>query len=516
MTNSASPATWKAPLLLAVLVSVTLAVRLFRLGDASLWLDEAWTISLSLVPWDVLWISAHDPNPPLFFTVERLVLQFGDGEFLLRLPSAVFGALTVGVVAWTVWRIAGARAALAAGILLAFSFYNLEYSQEARAYQLVNLCIALASLGLVELWAAGAKAPAERRWIRLDRGLLLYGVALAAALYSHNTAVFFWAAAQLFFLGLYLDRPGERAALLRGWIVVNGLVFLAWTPWLLTTLEVLGGGEFGWLQQPSAADAFKNWVGVHGFAGVWLGQPWIDLALAVLAVLGLYRLRGDRALLGLFLGGLFASSVLIWAFGVLQPIFMTRTILWGSLFSAALVGVGVSQLARPLGLTAIAVILVLSGKSALSYFALNHAQNEDWRGAAEAFRSTAGDDDVLVFCSPAGSMPFFYYVRNVSPDWSVVGVHRESLALWTGEPSDQWFNSDVAWMTRQLSSLPRPEDRAGDSRLWMIVSHCTERADLAIQQQAASLGWSPGLVAQFSGVRVRQLRAPAPTTVPAR
>ena len=336
----------------------------------------------------------------------------------------------------------------------------------------------------------------------------MYGVALIAALYSHNTAIFFWAAAQCFFLGLYLDRPSERAALLRGWIVVNGLVFLAWTPWLLATLEVLGGGEFGWLQQPSAVDAFKDWVGVHGFAGVWLGQPWVDLGLAVLGALGLYGLRRDRALLGLFLGALVASSALIWAFGMLQPIFMTRTILWGSLFSAALIGVGVSRLARPLGLTAIAVLLVLSGKSALSYFALNHAQNEDWRGAAGVFTAVAGDDDVLVFCSPAGSMPFFYYVRDVSPHWTVVGVHRDSLALWTGEPSDQWFNSDVAWMTRELPSLPRPEDRAGDSRLWMVVSHCTDRADFAIQGQAKSLGWRPGPVQRFSGVRLREFIAP--------
>ena len=88
------PTFWSylAPLLA---LAVAFGLRLYRIDDASLWLDEILTIRLSELPLSTLWVTPYDPTPPLFYTLEKLALLVGDTEFLIRLPSAIYGSLTV-------------------------------------------------------------------------------------------------------------------------------------------------------------------------------------------------------------------------------------------------------------------------------------------------------------------------------------------------------------------------------------------------------------------------------------
>src|ERR1051326_1282682 len=122
----------RARWVLAAVVGAAALLRLWRLGSESLWVDEAYTLSVAREgAWQVL--LHHDNTPPL----HALLLHFwialaGTSEWALRFPSAVFGAAAVALTFPVARRIAGERAALVATALHAGSFYLWSVSQEAR------------------------------------------------------------------------------------------------------------------------------------------------------------------------------------------------------------------------------------------------------------------------------------------------------------------------------------------------------------------------------------------------
>src|SRR5436309_2885769 len=93
--------------LLCILVGViALGFGLYRLGDPSIWFDEAFSVELARLPLPQLWhiIFGPEPNMELYY----LFLHFWLGltallglhptEIVVRLPSVIFAALSSVVV----------------------------------------------------------------------------------------------------------------------------------------------------------------------------------------------------------------------------------------------------------------------------------------------------------------------------------------------------------------------------------------------------------------------------------
>jgi len=128
------------------------ALRFYRLGADSLWVDEFATLDLARhSPSDIVHLSSGTNFiPPLYFLLVHAALRtLGESEFSLRLLSAVAGICTI-AVAWLLTRNI-TRSVTAAGSmagLLAISPLHLWYSQEARPYALLLFfaCCALLSL----------------------------------------------------------------------------------------------------------------------------------------------------------------------------------------------------------------------------------------------------------------------------------------------------------------------------------------------------------------------------------
>jgi len=157
---------------------------------------------------------------PLYYSIIKLLLPFGHSEFLLRFPSVIFGTLTVAVIYCTTRKVAGPLAALLAGLILTLSFHNIEYSQEARTYALLGFCLSLSLLGLIDLgtrWKTTGENFSFPAFITGGAGL--YALGLTAALYSHNTAVFFWVGIQFFFLAWWAGPFHWSRACLAGWVI---------------------------------------------------------------------------------------------------------------------------------------------------------------------------------------------------------------------------------------------------------------------------------------------------------
>ena len=154
-----------------------LYARLYELGGKPFWLDEVTTLRrASLGTMDLITDSLSFHHLPLYFLISRWFVPLGTDEASLRLPAALFGALSCIVLFGLGRMIGGRRAAVAASLLLALSPFQVQYGQEARSYTLVICFILLA------LWALAAVLRLPTRVGRPRRVALALSTAAVVAL----------------------------------------------------------------------------------------------------------------------------------------------------------------------------------------------------------------------------------------------------------------------------------------------------------------------------------------------
>lgn len=174
-----------------MLLGGALALRLHKL-DAPLWFDEVMTlVHYVRLPWSVLVADYSSFNNHLFYSLQAKLAAsiLGDAPWVLRLPAVIFGVASI----WALWRLArtrlGAGQSFAAAALLAISYHHIWFSQNARGYtELMFWC--LASLIIFQ------EAAGSRSW----RAWAGFGAVLAAAMYTHLTAIAFIGALGLVYL----------------------------------------------------------------------------------------------------------------------------------------------------------------------------------------------------------------------------------------------------------------------------------------------------------------------------
>lgn len=122
-------------------------LRIINLNQ-SLWLDE--TISAIAVQDNsfldlITKFAPGDVHPPLYYLILKLWTNiFGYSEVALRLPSVIFGVLTVFVVYKIGGKIFNPRVGALAAIFIAVNPLAVYYSQEARMYSLTTFAVATA------------------------------------------------------------------------------------------------------------------------------------------------------------------------------------------------------------------------------------------------------------------------------------------------------------------------------------------------------------------------------------
>jgi mannosyltransferase len=259
--------TWDRPsglsrhTLLLVIVTLGGVLRFYQSGSEGLWLDEAFSVWLARQPIGEMlrWVVRIDQHPPLYYTLLHFwMLLLGDGPAIVRSLSALFGVLTIPVVYLLGRRLAPEheQVGLLAALLLALSPFHVRLAQEARMYTLLALTASLA------LYALARLLDPETHTTGLT--WLSYIIFTTATLLTHNTAIFFPIAANLFVLTLHLTRLRITHYALRNWLTAQAAVFLLWLPWLPAFLAQSARvyREF-WLPAPT-------WETVVGTVGVFL------------------------------------------------------------------------------------------------------------------------------------------------------------------------------------------------------------------------------------------------------
>ncbi|HNV70643.1 MAG TPA: glycosyltransferase family 39 protein, partial [Candidatus Ozemobacteraceae bacterium] len=227
------------------LLLVSLVLRLYRIGEESLWLDEIETVRLVQLPFGEMmnYIVHADSHPPLYSLLLHLWVRIaGTSETAVRFWSAIFGCLSVWATYLTGTVIFNRRTGLIAGLLLAIAPFHVYYSQEARMYALLGL---FAAGMMLALWQVTFDQ--RSRW----RYLLV--VTSVGALFTQNIALFLIVLQNLWYLltrHCHHMRPRQWLYLQ---ITIVSLAFF-WLPGLYLQLHATRNiGFLSWIQSPTLA-----------------------------------------------------------------------------------------------------------------------------------------------------------------------------------------------------------------------------------------------------------------------
>jgi mannosyltransferase len=136
--------------LLTAVTLLALALRFYRLGEWSLWIDEIFTIGRIQAHYYDLETTLRN-LPPRFnwFPVSLLLTSgalrlWGVSEWSVRLVPAIIGVLSIPVLYLPIRRIFGTGVALFSALLLAVSPWHIMWSQNGRFYTTLMLLYTLA------------------------------------------------------------------------------------------------------------------------------------------------------------------------------------------------------------------------------------------------------------------------------------------------------------------------------------------------------------------------------------
>ncbi|MFQ6100879.1 MAG: glycosyltransferase family 39 protein [Anaerolineae bacterium] len=437
-----------------------------------------------------------DQHPPLYYLLLHFWLAlFGDGEVAVRALSALLGTLTIPALYLLGRRLADEKVGLLAALLLAVSPFHVRFAQETRMYTLLALNASLALCALVRLLdgvSVSGSRSGKRETSNLkpeDRNAWLdYVVFTAAALWTHNTAVFFLLTANLLILTLRLPCLRNTQYAIRHWLLAQLAVLPLWLPWLpaFLTQSATVYREF-WLPAPT-------WETVAGVVGAFVsdflpltgvGLYAVVMLFVGLALLGLVYFRRRPAHIMFLLVTLITPFVGEWLVSLRRPIFYDRTLIWASLPLYLLLAAGVRQLETRFSSLSgrvgrcfwgfrgrkamfcqsktwfIITLMVLAINSLSLHEYYVHFQKEEWDEAAALVAEQVEPDDLILFNATWTQIPFDYYFRR---------LYNRPVAE-HGLPVDL-FERGVLEPKVATDDLPRLRALVrGHERVWLVYSH---------------------------------------------
>jgi 4-amino-4-deoxy-L-arabinose transferase-like glycosyltransferase len=416
---------------------LALLLRLYHLDEKSIWMDEAFTSYHSTFSAYELWTRPVTTKPPLFYLITSLFWSPGDGAYALRLPVAILGAISV-IISWYLGRaLAGIRAAFLLSLFVLLSDVNIFYSQEARHYMLLSVGWLLVLLSLVQLIKSSGNLDRPRH-----SDLLLIAVGVLLMVHSHPVAVHYLLASGIAYFIALLSRRGYSRRYIYQPVIVVLLAGLTVLPWLPVGIES-ATTNFNWLKQPDAGDALLEYMMLFGnsslafLAGKKLAVG-AGLFLAVTSVAGIlfWLVRRDRQAGTLLMILWVLPPVLIWVTGLVEPVYMLRTIMPSHLI--AMSGLALAMTAVRPGLfrvSGVLVICVVLGLSSYGYFA--HYRKEAWLDLSMQLRSAASTGAVVLVCEEYLYYPLHFYLDETMPP--VIDLnHRKQRVRIKPSSVEQW------------------------------------------------------------------------------
>lgn len=347
------------PIILITLIGA--ALRLYNLGEASLWYDEAGSLYLANQHADFTLASlAPDKNtePPLFLYIARgwsalaglfdLGLTSQASDFLIRLLPCLAGIACIPLLyAVTLVITTDKRVALLAALLYSVSPFQVYYAHEFRAHTLYTaMCLATAYCAVNAL-----RNNTLRHWSAMT-------ILMAAMMYLHYSALWFIAALNAYgLLTFKTHRPR-----LRPWIFSQSTVLILIVPAILTASRISTYFEnikYNWFPAPTPKTAlitFKTFFA--GYSQNVMAYWTLFIVAAALTIVGCYTYRRRWSTLALLLSLIIVpiiASLIIW--NIRFPMYEHRLFVAYGAIACILVAAGLSALAKPLRIATVGIFV---------------------------------------------------------------------------------------------------------------------------------------------------------------
>ncbi|OPY69324.1 MAG: hypothetical protein A4E63_01830 [Syntrophorhabdus sp. PtaU1.Bin050] len=167
---------FQAHALFALICLIALILRLFHLSHQSVWFDEIASLTSALQPtvWKVIETTLITERIPPAYPVflHFWTGLFGFSELWIRLPSALFGLMTVPVVYCIAKLYFDHRIAIISSFLLAVSPFHVWHSQEARCITMMTLLNLLSIFLFLRLMKAEKEFPSFLYWLYFSATVL--------------------------------------------------------------------------------------------------------------------------------------------------------------------------------------------------------------------------------------------------------------------------------------------------------------------------------------------------------
>lgn len=477
----ALPARGRDWLALGIPGAIAAVLCFIEISGRSIGFDEAATVTIAGQHGSALGSAiAHDGGnmSGYYVLLHVLIGVLGNGELVIRFPSALASIATVVLIGAIGRRLFGRRAAFAAGLLTAVSLPLVFWAQNARGYALMVAFVSAAFLVLIPLAAPGdEQTPRARRL-----GWIAFVLLMTLATYSSFVAVLVIPAQLLALL------PADRRHRLREFALALVSMAVLCIPLIVLAIH-RGSSQLFWVPRPTRKVEVQvlqslTSAGLQpSFHRTATTTPLLILTVLLLIAVAAGIVRAWRA------GERVWGEALVVAWLVVpvaialiyslffQPVFLPRNLLMSVPAVGLLLGAGLtrtlptrphlhtlSRLPTRAAFLGPALLVVLIGGRALQLAPSYGVSPEPWQQASAYVLGRARPGDCVAFYPLDGRMAFQYYV-GTSPSADRRAPRSILPVLPWGE-----VHSDVeAYVT--LTRTQIAQRAAGCRRMWFVSSH---------------------------------------------
>lgn len=339
---------------LAFILLFGAALRIYKLGTNSLWFDEG----LDLMYADKI-ISLKDTCLLPFHVILNYCWgRLGSSEFILRLPSAIFGIISILVIYRLGKLFFDKKIGLVSAVILAISPFHIYYSQETRMYSILLLLVLLAVYFL-------------ERFLRNGKFGYLFGYVIFTVLsiFVHYIALAVLLAENIFFLIYFKKCKYLRAK----WFIGHFIILLLMSPGLLLIFSqlryIVKSSLWWWVSSISWKTipiTLKNFsIGYNATSITYI--PACALYF-FLFIWGIYVARRKNEDIALLLFCLFIPILIVFVMSIFKSFYVDRYFISGLPFYLIIVANGIAGLKKRYLIASLFIIFIFSYLSLKNYY----------------------------------------------------------------------------------------------------------------------------------------------------
>ena len=414
-------------LLLFIILLAGTVLRFYQIDEWSIWVDESWSMKFADLSFiDYFTGEYGDVHPPFYYILLKWwMLVFGNSEIAIRSLSAVSGCLSI-VIIYIVGRLLFNRnTGLVSAFILALAVFHIQYSQNARMYELLSLLAILSYYFLIKLTV--------KTDIRISTGYVIFTILL---IYTHFAGLFLVIAQNVYVFSRLFVQKKVIEIKLKTWLFLQLVVAILYLPWLYYLMGTISG-----IQKNVAFDnPAPNLHDVLTTFSIYAGSNKLLLLFALMLPLSVFSvnriagsinlrnfessLRDYRWLISLndvsrvwmLMTWLLIPIIIPWFISQFSAnIYYERTLIASSLAFYLLVACAIASIKNNFVKSIVIVAIILLSVHALKSYYNTDVNREPWRDVAGYIDANAKPGDMVIFHTPergAVSQCFGYYSQN--------------------------------------------------------------------------------------------------------